>query len=461
MASHQTSAPDRTNTQLSDPRPLPMASPGESLAVAAEVLAPLIARGIIKRRRSVTDLASRADADARAVRRLQALRAEHGSTTVGLTVPGRSVAVVLDPDDAKDVLARTPEPFAAATGDKRSALEHFQPGGVLVSHGPERAERRRFNEAVLDTDRPQHRLADDLLAKAIDETDRLADLSERIGALTHDDIAGAWWRMVRRVVLGDAAADDHAITDLIAELRGTSNWAFAAPRRRRTQAAFDARLAAHLLAAEPGSLAALVASEHAGPATDREQQVPQWLFAFDAALIAAVRSLALFATHPAEAATVRREVAGVDLRQPADLPSTRALVLESLRLWPTTPAILRETTEDAELGGVRIPAGTELLIHAPYLHRDDENLADADRLALHLWRDGRDEADWPLVPFSAGPAMCAGRNLVLLLTGAVVGRLVQRLDLDLTDGAELSPDAPLPGTLSPFSLQFQTRTAAA
>jgi hypothetical protein len=57
--------------------------------------------------------------------------------------------------------------------------------------------------------------------------------------------------------------------------------------------------------------------------------------------------------------------------------------------------------------------------------------------------------------------MCAGRNLVLLLIGAVVGRLVQRLDLDLTGGAELSPDAPLPGTLSPFRLQFQTRAAAA
>jgi hypothetical protein len=36
----------------------------------------------------------------------------------------------------------------------------FQPHGVLVSRGALRADRRRFNEAVLDTGHPLHRYAE-------------------------------------------------------------------------------------------------------------------------------------------------------------------------------------------------------------------------------------------------------------------------------------------------------------
>jgi hypothetical protein len=39
------------------------------------------------------------------------------------------------------VLDETPEPFAAATREKRGALEHFQPEGVLISRGAERMDR--------------------------------------------------------------------------------------------------------------------------------------------------------------------------------------------------------------------------------------------------------------------------------------------------------------------------------
>jgi cytochrome P450 len=280
---------------------------------------------------------------------------------------------------------------------------------------------------------------------------------DRVGTLTHDDLVGAWWRMVRRVVLGDAAADDHTVTDLLAELREAANWAWAHPRMEQTRDAFHDRLATHIAAAEPGSLASLVATEPGAAGIEREQQVPQWLFAFDAAVIAVTRALALVATHPAAEAQIRAELDGVDLRSAADLGATRSLVLESLRLWPTTPAILREATEDIELRGVRVPAGTELVIFAPFFHRDAHELPEADQLALHLWSGDAPTRDWPLVPFSDGPGVCAGRNLVLLLASAVVGRLLQRLDLALEPEGLLGPDHPLPGTLSPFPLRLVRR----
>ena len=71
-------------------------------------------------------------------------------------------------------------------------------------------------------------------------------------------------------------------------------------------------------------------------------QVPHWLFAFDAAGMATVRALALLAAHPGSKS--RSETTNPDT--PQKRPYLQAAVLESVRLWPTTPALLRETVED-------------------------------------------------------------------------------------------------------------------
>src|SRR5690606_31988282 len=105
----------------------------------------------------------------------------------------------------------------------------------------------------------------------------------------------------------------------------------------------------------------------------------------------------------------------------AHQPYLRACVLESLRLWPTTPLVLRDTVADTTWETGTLPAGTGMVIFAPFFHRDDERLPYAHRFAPEVWL-GEDHAggaiplgDWPLIPFSRGPAICPARNLVLLL----------------------------------------------
>src|SRR3954447_13703601 len=414
---------------------VPRASAAETAGVLGDVLLPLFARGIIVRRPRMTGLQDRLDADRRAVRRLQLLRERHGGGPVGLRIPGRKAAVVLSPGDVTRVLDETPDPFATATREKTAALAHFQPRGVLISHGVERADRRRFNEAVLDSHTRVHSHADALLAKLDDEAQRLL----RLDVLTWDDFAQTWWRIVRRVVLGDAAREDHELTDMLRQLRGDANWAFMKPQRRRLRERFLTRLAGHLERAEPGSLAALFAATPATPATHPVEQVPQWLFAFDAAGMATLRALALLDAHG-------------DRR--TDDAFLRAALLESVRLWPTTPAILRETTTATTWDGRTLAAGTTLLIHAPFFHRDATRLEFADRFAPELWLQGEPEHEWPLVPFSAGPAECAGRNVVLLLGSSLLARLRAGRDLHQN---RIDANRPLPATLSPFSLRFEVR----
>lgn len=361
---------------------------------------------------------------------------------------------MLAPDHVRRVLEQSPEPFAVANLEKRSAVRRFQPNGLLVSHGAARADRRRFNEAVLDTDRPVHHLADDLVTKLREELTAVAGLAGRGGRLYWEDFARGWWRMVRRVVLGDAARDDHVVTALLARLRAGANWGYARPGQHRLSRRFERRLRTHVDRAEPGSLAQLVATTRATAQTVPHDQVPQWLFAFDAAAMAGFRALALLATHPHQAGRVRDELADRDLTAPQDLPYLRACVLESLRLWPTTPGVLRETTAATRWETGVLPAGTAVLIYAPLFHRDPDLLDDADRFRPELWSAGYPTPRWPLIPFSAGPAECAGRNLVLLLTSMALATLLDRGSYRLLPPHPLGAGHALPGTLSPFRLRF-------
>jgi cytochrome P450 len=127
--------------------------------------------------------------------------------------------------------------------------------------------------------------------------------------------------------------------------------------------------------------------------------------------------------------------------------------MESVRLWPTTPMVLRQTTRATRWAQGTMPADTGLLIYAPFFHRDDQRLPHADRFTPDLWLRERGERDWPLVPFSEGPAGCPGRNLVLLLASNMLAALLDGRPVRLLPESRLDP-ARLPGTLDNYTLRF-------
>ncbi|WP_103381373.1 cytochrome P450 [Pseudonocardia dioxanivorans] len=447
-----------------DPRPgalpaLPEASAADTARVLALAVGPIVAQGVIARRRRVVALAGRFDTDARGVRALQVVRDRYGPGPVRLRVPGRRVAVVLDPQDVATVLEGAPEPFAPANREKRGALRHFQPHGVLVSSGQARAQRRTVNEAVLDTGHPLHENAAAITHVVRQEAAALRAAAVDSGVLDWDAFMRAWWRVVRRVVLGDGARDDDALTDDLTRLRRAGNWSGLHPRNRHVRERMRQRLAAHLGRAEPGSLAAVMARTPVPPGTDAVDQVPQWLFAFDPAGAVALRALALVAAHPGFARCVRDDLAERDATRPQELPLLRAAVLESARLWPTTPLLLRDTVSETRWARGALPAGTALLIPTWYLHRNDAR-PDAHRFSPDGWLDGTYDADPAIVPFSAGPAHCPGRELVLLTASTMLATLVGDLDLTVRPAGLLVPGRPLPGGLDPFTLRFAVRGRA-
>ncbi|HLH01486.1 MAG TPA: cytochrome P450 [Bryobacteraceae bacterium] len=446
------------NTPLSaaDPAALEQCVPSagvlDTLAIFADVLLPTVAKGVIMRRRSVMNLAERLQLDRRAIRRMQMIRSKYGTGPILLRLPGRRLAVVLDPRHVHRILQESPEPFATATPEKRAALAHFEPKNALISTGAERADRRRYNEQVLESGCAVHSLVSDFARIADTEAARLCVHARESGELNWQLFSDAWFRLVRRVVFGEAAADDHELSSVMARLRQRANWAFLAPRRPELRQDLFARIEKYLNRAEQGSLAGVMAHIHATAVTEPVQQVPQWLFAFDPAGMATFRTLALLGSHPDYARLVRSEIGAIS----EQLPFTRAAVLESLRLWPTTPLILRETTEPTVWEMGTLPAQTGMVIFTPFFHRDNERLLYADRFAPELWSNPdqpRDSA--ALVPFSEGPAICPGRNLVLLLASLMITAVLENTRLRLKRPAALSAALPLPAMLNHFNLRFE------
>jgi len=441
---------------------LPTASVLDTLALAVDVLAPTFAKGVIVRRPAVVALAERLELDRRAIKRLQKLRDKYGSGPLMLPLPIRKQAVVLAPEHVRRVLDESPQPFATASSEKRAALSHFEPQAALISHGPERTDRRRFNQEVLEHTCPVHHMADSFMPLVEDEAIHILAAARARGELDWDTFNAHWTRLGRRVFFGAVAADDQELSDMIISLRQAANWAFLRPQKSALRARFLARIQTYLDRAEPGSLAARAASVSSTDATRPNHQVPQWLFAFDAAGMATFRALALLAAHPDQAAQARAELRSHLGAERQYLPFLRATVLEALRLWPTTPAILRQSTRATEWDAGTMPARTGVLVFTPFFHRDDACMPFADRFTPALWlKDDKvkeaQDRDWPLIPFSSGPAICPARNLVLMLTSAMLAALTDPgaggHAFKLVPQERLDP-ARLPGTLNNYGLRF-------
>ncbi|MEV6522506.1 cytochrome P450 [Longispora sp. NPDC051575] len=275
-------------------------------------------------------------------------------------------------------------------------------------------------------------------------------------------------RMARRIVLGDAAADDAEVTGLYLELRSEGNWLGTRPwRTDRARAAHDRlaeRLRSYLDAAAPGSLVAALAADmtsgiHGGPmaagnsgdsvaagvpgavsgpaGTDGVPvgQIAHWFLAFDILADTGLTTLVVLAGEP-----------GLGDRARRDHDVARACVLETLRLWPPAGDLFRETTRDLDWDGEFLPAGTRLLVPAAF-HERARSVADPDAFRPDI-RD-----PWPGAGFFPLGPDGAGEDLGLLMATELVAQSLDRGRYRLLS-AGLPVRGPLPQVLDPGAFRL-------
>ncbi|WOL08859.1 Cytochrome P450 [Canna indica] len=122
--------------------------------------------------------------------------------------------------------------------------------------------------------------------------------------------------------------------------------------------------------------------------------------------------------------------------QLADLKTLGLIIQEVLRLYPPTAATIRRARADVELGGYRIPRGTELLIPIMAVHHDEELWGpDAVRFDPERFAGGASRAariPHSFIPFGLGARVCIGQNLALLETKLTLAIILQRLSFRLS-----------------------------
>ena len=432
---------------------LPSASIVENVQFNRLVILPNALQGTFRRRANPVAMATQLDVDGSAVRFLAGLRSAHGPGPVWVRVMSERVLLLLEVGDVRRVLERSPELFASDPPPKRKGMSHFQPHALTLSRGELWEARRQFTESVLDSAEPVHRMGDEIVRVAREEMRSL--LAHADGALDWTPWHEAFQRITRRVILGDAAADDTQLTELLGELMSEAN-GLPSERSERFQP-FVERLRSYVQT-QPGGLVALFADADPRPEVAAVGQLPHWLFATADTLPANVlRALALLATHPQQRAGVDRELgedpSALDARGLAGLPYLRACLHDAMRLWPSTPLLSRETVTDIQFAGEIVPAGTQILWSNVFHHRDRDRVPYADRFAPEEWTDGDAGKNWAFNHFSHGPQGCPGVSLSVLIGATVLAEVLSRADVRLENPA-LDPAQPLPHMLDVFALRF-------
>jgi cytochrome P450 len=157
-------------------------------------------------------------------------------------------------------------------------------------------------------------------------------------------------------------------------------------------------------------------------------------------------SLALLAQAPDEQQRVAEEVRGLLIEPDGamavlpQLPHTRAVLNEALRLYPPAFAIVREAIGPDQLGDVTIPKRSVVMIAPWVLHRHRTLWHAPDAFdPSRFMPDAPAIPRFAYLPFGAGPRVCVGAQFALTEATLVLALLLQRFQFALEDPRPILP----------------------
>lgn len=155
----------------------------------------------------------------------------------------------------------------------------------------------------------------------------------------------------------------------------------------------------------------------------------------------------LLAQHPAVADRIAAEADTLAPNRPiafADypqLPFTRAVVEETLRLYPPAWLVTRRATNDDVIDGIRVPSGSLIIMSPWLLHRHPDLWEDPESFLPERFLS--DVPRFAHIPFGAGPRLCIGRDFSYVESVMVLAELARRFTVSLPVGQELPIGEPL------------------
>ncbi|MGH2538484.1 MAG: cytochrome P450 [Candidatus Promineifilaceae bacterium] len=153
-------------------------------------------------------------------------------------------------------------------------------------------------------------------------------------------------------------------------------------------------------------------------------------------------TLFLLSEHPDCLAQAQQELTEVLAGRPPafadlpDLPYTRQVLDEALRLYPPAYAIARHAAGADEVGGYRVPALAAVTL-SPYLtHRLPEFWPEPERFDPGRFRPEQvaERPRYAYIPFGGGPRQCIGKEFALTEAHLILATILQRFAPRLAPG---------------------------
>ncbi|XP_027906901.1 cytochrome P450 83B1-like [Vigna unguiculata] len=165
----------------------------------------------------------------------------------------------------------------------------------------------------------------------------------------------------------------------------------------------------------------------------------------DTTAVTVVWAMTLLLKHPRIMKKVQEEVrslsgekAFLDEDDVQKFPYLKAVIKETLRLYPPAPLLVpRETREKVTIDDYEIPAKTIIYVNAWAIHRDPEAWEDAEEFMperfLNSTVDLRGQ-DFCFIPFGSGRRMCPALNMAFATLDVILGNLLYSFDWELPEG---------------------------
>jgi cytochrome P450 len=147
----------------------------------------------------------------------------------------------------------------------------------------------------------------------------------------------------------------------------------------------------------------------------------------------------LLATHPEAERKFHNEIDELlqgRLPTVADMPKltyTEMIAKEAMRLYPPAYAVGREALEEVEIGGFRVPKGSQVFAFQWVTHRDGRYFDNPDSFDPERWTADRTERlpKYAYFPFGGGPRQCIGNYFAMMEIVLVLAAIGQRFKFSL------------------------------
>lgn len=144
-----------------------------------------------------------------------------------------------------------------------------------------------------------------------------------------------------------------------------------------------------------------------------------------------------------------REITFADL---GDLPHTRNVVTEAMRIQPAAWIFTRRSVGETSLGGYRIPAGADIIYSVYAMQRDPRSFEQHLRFDPDRWNPerARDVPEFAMMPFGTGNRKCPGDHFSLAELAIILATVAPKWHLTPVD--ETDADTKIGITLQPKRL---------